>query len=153
MQGYHSPEAAAMVGFPEKYCRVVATRAEGNDAYVLLNTGPAGRPYLYGVNCRRKDGVWDEVSSGNGGGWSLTDQETGLGTWSLWDDAPPGADMVRVQFAGQVSEHRIIEGFYLVVWWRQPVDVAPRVTAVRFKGEWVEQPDWGYLLARLPNTK
>jgi hypothetical protein len=142
MQGYQSPEDAAMVGFPKKYRRVVATRTEGDDAYVLLDTGPVGRPYLYGVNCFRKDEQWHEGNSGNGGGWSLTDEEAGLGTWSLWNEAPPGADMVRVEFASQVSEHHISGGVYLVVWWRQPVDVQPRVAAIRAKGQWIELPVW-----------
>jgi hypothetical protein len=36
---FESPEDAAMFGFPAKYCRVVASRVEGDDAYVLLVAG------------------------------------------------------------------------------------------------------------------
>ena len=49
--GFDSPEAAAMSTFPAEYCHVVAARTEGDDAYVLLDTGPPERPYLYRVNC------------------------------------------------------------------------------------------------------
>ena len=40
-----------MSTFPAEYCHVVAARTEGDDAYVLLDTGPPERPYLYRVNC------------------------------------------------------------------------------------------------------
>lgn len=33
---FDSPQDAAMVGFPARYCRVVASCVEGDDAYVLL---------------------------------------------------------------------------------------------------------------------
>ena len=144
MQGFDTPEHAAMNGFPDKYCRVVASRVEGDDAYVLLDTGSPGQPYLYGVNCERSNGRWFEGSSGNGGGWSVTDVTVGAGTWSLWDDAPADADRVRAAFNGEVFETPVLEGAYLFVWWRQPnlPDMAPTVTAVRISGEWVEQLDW-----------
>src|SRR4026208_2539541 len=35
MAGYQTPEAAAMAGFPPEYCRVVASEANGDCAYVL----------------------------------------------------------------------------------------------------------------------
>ena len=107
---------------------------------MLLDTGSAGQPYLYGVNCRCRNGQWCEGGSGNGAGWSSPDEEGALGTWSLWDDAPTDADMVRVEFAGAVSEHPIRDGAYLVVWFRQPVALEPRVTAVRINGDWIQQP-------------
>ena len=37
--GFDSPESGAMVGFPPEFCRPIATRVSGDDAYVLLNTG------------------------------------------------------------------------------------------------------------------
>ena len=142
MDGHDSPEDAAMVGFPIQHCRVVGSRVDGDDAYVLLDTGSVGQPYLYGVNCSRHDGLWREDSSGNGSGWALSETDTGLGTWSLWADAPQGADLVRVEFAGESSEHPTDDGVYLVVWFRTPNRPAPRVTALRTNGVWVPQTDW-----------
>ena len=45
--GFDGPEHAAMLGLPMKYCRVVASRVNGDDAYVLLNTGSSEQPYLF----------------------------------------------------------------------------------------------------------
>ncbi|HEY7476487.1 MAG TPA: hypothetical protein VH679_15810 [Vicinamibacterales bacterium] len=138
--GYDSPEAAAMEGFPAKYCHVVAIRVNGDEAYVLLDTGPAGRPYLYGVNCGRRGGRWFGGASGNGPSWSLSDERTGLGTLSVWDEAPPAADRVRVEYDGQVIEEPVREGAYLVVFWNRPSDFKHSSVAFRINGEWI---DWG----------
>jgi hypothetical protein len=143
MLGSDSADDAAMNLFPARHCRVVAARVEGDDAFVLLDTGSTGQPYLYGVNCRRQDGRWFEMSSGNGPGWALSDEERRLGTWSAWDEAPAHADLVRIEFNGQVVEERVVEGAYLAVWWRQPEPdgAEPRAIAFRIKGDWVPQPD------------
>jgi hypothetical protein len=37
---FASPEDAAMSGFSSRFCRVVASCVEGNDAVVLLDTRP-----------------------------------------------------------------------------------------------------------------
>jgi hypothetical protein len=66
--GYDSPESAAMEGFPPAYCHVVAARVHEDDAYVLLDTGSPGQPYLYGVNCLRQNGRWFDDGSSNGSG-------------------------------------------------------------------------------------
>lgn len=136
-----------MSGSPARYFRVVASQTEGDHAYVLLDTGSAGQPYLYGVNCHRRNGNWYEGSSGNGGGWSATDGDSDLGTWSLWSDASPDTDRVRVEFRGESSEHPVGDGAYLVVWFNQPSTIIPWVTALRINGEWVQQPDWRGLWA------
>jgi hypothetical protein len=140
-QGSDSPEHAAMEGFPAKWCRVLARRVHGDDAYVLLDTGSRDRPYLYGVTCKRQDGRWIEGASGNGPGWSQTDEATRLGTWSMWDEAPAGVEMVRVELNGQVLEERVVDGAYLAVWFRQPEPrgPGPRVTAYRIAGRWIDQ--------------
>jgi len=140
MAGYQTPEAAAMAGLPPEYCRVVASEANGDCAYVLLDTGSPGQPYLYGVNCVRVGAEWQESSSGNGGGWSLTDERTELGVWCVWDDVEPEADLVRVEFDGRVSEHPVRNGIYFVVWWNQPVSIEPTVMAIRVHGKWIEHP-------------
>ena len=143
MPGFDTPDGAAMTGFPAKYCRVVATRVEGDHAYVLLDTGPPAQPYLYAVNCKRQDGRWFEGASGNGPGWSLSDEAKRLGTWSVWGEAPTDADVVRVEFHDQLVEERVTSGVYLAVWWRQPEPdgVGPRVIAFRIKGDWIAQPE------------
>lgn len=96
--GFDSPESAAMVGFPPKQCRVVASRVNGDNASVLLNTGSREQPYLYGINCRRENGRWFEGGSANGPGWEQTGHDPDVGTLSFWDDAPVDEDMVRVEF-------------------------------------------------------
>jgi hypothetical protein len=142
MAGHETPKAAAMVGFPPKYCRVVASEVNGDHAYVLLDTGSPGRPYLYGVNCVRLGGEWHDSSSGNGPGWSLTDDRTELGVWCVWDDVDPEADLVRVEFKGRVTEYPVTNGIYFALWWNQPVTIGPTVTAIRVHGEWIESWWW-----------
>ena len=101
---HDSPESAAMTGFPDAHCRVVSSRVLADDAYVLLDTGSPGQPYLYGVNCHRKDGQWFEGASSNGPGWEQTAHDPDLGTLSWWGDAPAGADFIRVAFEGTVID-------------------------------------------------
>lgn len=135
--GYATPEQAAMVGFPPQHSRVVASRVDEDLAYVLLNTGSAERPYLYGVNCRREDGRWFEGSSSNAPGWSCAGDDPDVGTLSFWDDAPAGADMVRVEFQGRVIEAPVVDRAFLVVWWRvRPPDDRPQAVAFRVNGRW-----------------
>src|SRR6476659_3920873 len=107
MMGHDSPESAALAGFPAAHCRVVESRAFGDDAYVLLDTGPAGHPYLYGCTCHRKDGRWFELSSGNGPGWAPASDDADAGMLTFWGDLPAGVDMVRVDFDGTVSEEPV----------------------------------------------
>lgn len=127
-----------MFGFPPKYCHVVASRTNGDRAYVLLNTGSAERPYLYGVHCRRFNGRWLEGGSANGCGWEQTDHDPDVGTLSFWDNAPADADMVRIEFGGSIVEAPVIERAFLAVWWAVPAPQNwPRVTAFRIAGRWV----------------
>src|SRR5262249_17956111 len=106
--GFDAPERAAMAGVPPKHCRVVASRVNGNDAYVLLNTGATERPYLYGVNCRHQNGRWFERGSANGSGWEKTGHDPDVGTLSFWDAAPAEAEMVRIEFDGRIIEEPVI---------------------------------------------
>jgi len=111
----------------------------GDNAYVLLNTGSVTQPYLYGVNCRCENGRWFEGGSANGPGWEQTGHDPDVGTLSLWDDAPADADMVRVEFEGHIVEEPVVDRAYLVVWWRVPAPPEwPRVTAFRIAGRWVD---------------
>ena len=139
---FDTPEAAALGGLPGADCRVVASATEGDDAYVLLDTGPAGRPYLYGVNVARADGGWVEGTSGNGPGWTCTDPERELGTATAWGEAPKGADRVRAAFGDDAREAAASDGIYLVAWWRVPCgpDDYPSVEAYRIGGRWVPDP-------------
>lgn len=138
VSGFDSPEAAATVGFPPKYCRVVATRVEGDDAVVLLDAGSPGRLYLYEVKCRRRDGRWFGGASGNGPGWSSIDEEGHLGTTSIWGEAPADADMVRTELNGEFQEEEVVSRTFLSVWWRQPYPAYPTVIAFRIRGVWVD---------------
>ncbi len=146
-RGFASPEDAAMEGFPPKHCRVVAARIEGDEAYVLLNTG-SDRPYLYGCNCFRREGRWFESGSGNAPSWHASVDDPDVGVLSLWDDAPPGADRVRAEYRGTVFEAPVTDGVYLFAWFRQPQihgapSEWPREIAFRVAGEWVRSPDSG----------
>jgi hypothetical protein len=129
-----------MCGFPAKYCRVAASRVEGDDAYVLLDTGSDGHPYNYGVNCSQRDGRWLEGGSSNGPGWSQAGPDDHLGTLVVWGEAPPDAEMVRVGFEGTAIEEPVNNGVYLAAWWRtrRPEESWPRVEAFRIRGMWIQ---------------
>ncbi len=135
-----------MTGFPPEHCRVVEVRTDGDDAYVLLDTGPRGQPYLYGVSCKRQNGRWFDHGSANGPGWSQTDQAKRLGTLTAWGEAPADGDMVRFELNGHVVEEPVVEGAYLAAWWRQPEsgpDAAwPDMVAFRIRGQWAPQSSW-----------
>lgn len=137
---FDSPEDAAMYGFPARYCRVVASRTHGDDAYVLLDTGPSGHPYLYGVFCSGHEGRWRGAGSGNGPAWETTDLDRQLGTPVVWGElpVPAGADRVRLEFQGDVVEEPVIEGMYLAAWWRVPCPEFdwPDVVGLRIDGGW-----------------
>jgi hypothetical protein len=135
---FTTPEDAAMDGFPSKYCRVVASRVDHDDAYVLLDTGSDGRSYLYGVNCRRQDGLWHELSSSNGCGWSPSESDPLRGTMVYWDEAPADADSVRIEFDGRIWEEPVRDRAFLAVWWNvtSPQSGWPQLVAARVKGEW-----------------
>jgi hypothetical protein len=135
---FPTPEEAFMDGFPGTVCRVVASAKEGDDAYVVLDTGPDGHPYLYAGCVHRQEGGWAEGTSGNGDGWTLTDPEHNLGTLTVWGEIPKGATRVRVSFHSETREAPVANGVYLVAWWRVPCpDDHPRVDAFLVDGRWV----------------
>lgn len=145
--GHDSPESAAMTGFPAAHCRVIASRRFGEDAYVLLDTGSPGRPYLYGVHCFQQAGRWFESSSSNGSGWEQTGHDPDVGTLSLWADVPEGVEAVRVAFDGALIDEPVNQSAYLLVWWRVAVPTEwPHVVAVRAKGTWTAESDPGLAL-------
>jgi hypothetical protein len=136
---FETPEDAAMVGFPPEHCRVVVSRVNGDDAYVLLNTGSSEQSYFYGVNCCRENGQWFERGSSNGPGWEQAGHVPDVGNLSFWDDAPAGADMVRIEFDGRMFEAPVIDRTFLIVWWRvQAPQNWPRVQAFRIAGQWID---------------
>ncbi len=138
---FPTPEAAAMQGFPVAHCRVLAVDLSGEDGFAVLDTGPEDYRYLYAGTVKCVDGGWVGGSDGNGGtvGWTLTDREREVGVVALWDEAPPGADAVRVVWRGEVREAPVRDGVYLVTWWREPdpKDARPRVASFRIGGRWV----------------
>ena len=143
---FDAPDDVAMAGFPPEHCRVVASRVNGDYAYVLLNTGPSEQPYLYGIHCRRENGTWLQKGSSNDPGWEQTDDDPETGTLAFWDHAPAGADMVGTQFDGRTFEGPVMDRIYLLVWWgvAEPQNW-PCVQAFRMAGVWV---DYGGLQGR-----
>jgi hypothetical protein len=139
---FDSPEAAAMEGFPPERCRVVASAVQEDEAYVVLDTGPVGHPYLYGSAVSRGPRGWEAGTSGNGpsAGWTLTDFEHDLGTSYIYDLAPAGADRVRAVLDEDVEEVAVGGAVYLVSWWRVPFrETGPKVLAFRVGGTWKTQ--------------
>lgn len=134
-----------MQGFPAAHCRVLAVDTDGTHGFVVLDTGSAEHRYLYGGTVERMDGGWVGGCDGNGGavGWTLTDSEHDVGVVALWDEAPPGADAVRVAWRGEERETPVRNGAYLVTWWREPdpKNALPRVTAFRVNGRWAPKAD------------
>jgi hypothetical protein len=146
-QGHDSPEQAAMVGFPAAHCRVIASQSFEDDAYVLLDTGSPGQPYLYGANCYRKDGKWFESGSSDASGWAQTSHDPDLGTLSFWGDAPASVDSVRVEFGNTLVDAPIHQGAYFLVWWRVPNPSEwPDIVAIREDGTWRPESDVGLQL-------
>jgi len=137
MNGHDSPEQAAMAGFPAAHCRVVASEISGNDAYVLLDTGPPGGTYLYGGACHRENGRWFQGGSSNAPGWSPTGDDPDVGALSFWGDAPAGVETVRVYLDGAVVEAPVRNGIYFLVKWRVPVPIEwPNIVAICEHGQW-----------------
>jgi len=135
---FDSPEDAAMLGFPAEHGRVLASCVEGEDASVLLDTGPRGEPYLYGVYCSRHEGRWRGESTANGPGWAQAGPDPLLGTLVAWGVGPEGADRVRVELAGRLIEEPVTDNAYLAAWWRvpDPQHDWPTVSAFRIHGQW-----------------
>jgi hypothetical protein len=65
---FPTPEAAAMQGFHPTHCRVIAADVDGDDGFVMLDTGPAEYRYLYSGTVRRVEGGWEGGADSNGGG-------------------------------------------------------------------------------------
>jgi hypothetical protein len=143
--GFDTPEDVAMLGFPPHLCRVIGTRVNGDHAFVLLDTGSPGRPYLYGQHCRRRNGLWEDAGSGNAPDWQRTDEVTDVGVLTFWGEAPAGADAVRVALGAATVEAPVVHGAWLVVWWSQPPpppppppnDGWPSVQSYRICASWV----------------
>ena len=130
-----------MSGFPPEYCRVLASAAEGDAAFVVLDTGPTEYRYLYGGTAERVEGGWIDGTGSNGpsAGWTRTDRERARGVAYIYDEAPADADRVRAELNGDVQEVAVENGLYLVTWWGYPAirAPAPSVVAFRVAGEWV----------------
>jgi hypothetical protein len=139
-----TPEAAAMGGFPAAHCRVLAIAVHGDYAFAVLDTGPAEYRYLYTGTVERDDGGWHACFDGNGGGcgWTITDMESGLGVVACRDEAPAGADAVRVAWRSEEREVPVQNGVYLVTWWDEPCPDGPfpEVVAFRVGGRWMPAP-------------
>jgi hypothetical protein len=141
-QTFPTPEAAAMLGFPPEHCRVLAIDVDGDDAFFVLDTGPAEYRYLYSGTVRRVGDGWISSIDGNGGGvcWTRTDDARELGVVALSDEAPSDSDAVRVSWRGRERESLVRNGVYLVTWWQEPFpeDSWPAVVAFRIADRWVD---------------
>jgi hypothetical protein len=134
--GFASLSEAVRDSFPPDSCRLVAVREHGDAAVALFDTRPSAAAYLYEVHYHRDAGKWSEGSSGNGSGWHRLHADSDLGVVTAWDEAPPGADRVRLELEGRAIEEAVVSGVYFAVWWDVPQSYA-QVTAFRTEGEWV----------------
>ena len=128
-----------MAGFPAEYCRVVASAVNGDDGYVVLDTGSAAYPYWYGVSVWRGPDGWRDGTSGNGpaAGWTATEKDRNLGTAFVYGEAPFGATRVRAALGTDVREAPVSGGVYLVAWWRVPAEAqTPMLAAFEVGGQW-----------------
>jgi hypothetical protein len=133
-----------MQSVPGAHCRVVASQAFDDDAYVLLDTGSPGRPYLYGSTCYRRGGRWFEAGSSNVPGWEQTSHDPDLGTLSFWGNVRAGVDTVRVEFDGAMREEPVRYGTDFLIWWRAPAPAEwPRIVAVCEDGAWTPESEVG----------
>jgi hypothetical protein len=139
---FATPQAAAMDGFPQEHCRVAASFIEGDEAYVVLDTGPAGAPHLYGCAVTRgEQGNWQESASSNGpaSGWTSTLKRPGYGIAYVYGEAPAGADRVRAVLGDEVREAEVEGGIYLVAWGGvEEGEAFPGVVGFRVRGVWRE---------------
>jgi hypothetical protein len=139
--GYDTPEEAAMFGFPRAHVRVVALVQDSDHAFVVLDTGSPGAPYLYGGTVHRIAGRWQGGSDHNGGGvgWTVTESGQELGVVTIWDEAPAGAEAARVRWRSVERDVPVNAGGFLAAWWREPYpddDEWPTLVAFRVSGQW-----------------
>ena len=139
---FPTPEAAAMEGFNSEHCRVLAVELDGDDGFVMLDTGPPRSPYLYGGTVKREFGGWSGGIDSNGGGigWTSTEPDRDVGVVHVCGEAPEGADAVRVSWRGTSRESPVRNGIVLLTWWQEknPQRAYPRVVAYRVGDEWIE---------------
>jgi hypothetical protein len=144
VNGFDTPEQAALGDIPSAYCRAIASATHGDHAYVLLDTGPETQPYPYGVFCYRVDGRWFEGNGSNGSGWSVTDESTERGMLAFWDEAPGGAAAARIRFRGATYEAPVANGFFLFVLGDiecAPFSEWPMVKGFLVDGQWALRPE------------
>ena len=133
-----------MHGFPSAHCRVLAVEVDGNDGFVLLDTGPADYRYLYAGTVARMPGGWRGGTDSNGGGtrWTRTDDENEVGVVAVYGEAPAAAIEVRVEWRGETRQALVQNGVYVVTWWREPFPEQswPVVTDFRIGDVWTPPP-------------
>ena len=138
---FDTPELAAMLGFPAAHVHVMAVAQDGDDAFVVLDTGSPGAPYLYGGTVHRIAGRWEGGTdhNGSGAGWTVTDSEQALGVVTIWDETPAGAELARVRWQGVERDVPVNAGVFLAAWWREPFpkEEWPTLVGFRVNGRWI----------------
>ena len=120
-----------------EFCRILGVREHGDYGYVLFDTGPKTQPYLYGVTYERRDGRWLEGISSNGPGWTAIGPAADeLGVFTVWGEAPPDAERVRGVFNGNVCDEPVVDGVYLLSWFRVAPDDWSGTLSFRINGQW-----------------
>ena len=136
---FESPERAAKTGFPERYCRVVASRVHGDDAFVLLSTNTRKQAYILGQLWTQRQRALARARFVQCFGWLGTDRtQPGRRHGLPLGAAPEGADMVRIHFQSVAFEEPVTERAFLFVRFQMPCDLLdrPDVEAFRVNGVW-----------------
>jgi hypothetical protein len=116
-EGAATPEQAARGDIPEKYSPVlfVDIDASGDFATVLLGTDGPENIYPYEEVCFQVEGRWYS-SGGSNGGTRFAVQDR-LSLLTEWGEAPPGSNLLRIEFQGKTYDCPVRMGYYrLVVW-------------------------------------
>jgi len=136
----NSPVAVALAGFAPGVAHVLAWDTSHTVAFVVLDVGPPEYCYAYAVWLEKRNGEWEEGSSGNAaGGWAPTDPNEQSGMVVIWDELPKEADLVRVEFASTSRDVQAENGMFLATWKGVPRPddaVWPRAIAFRARGKW-----------------
>jgi hypothetical protein len=100
---FETPERAARDDIPEQFARTLAVSIspDGTEAIVLLGTNEPPDLYPYQSDIRRDVDGWL-----SGGGSNMQIQGT------LWDEAPPDANVAIVEYERTEYEVPVVNGYF-----------------------------------------